>query len=99
LAECAICGGVGVKVDLDRLVELRGASGEACLFGEGPGGLLVAAPPEALDALGAAGRDGGVDAIAIGRVGGDRIEVSAAESGVSLSLERAERAWRSLRPD
>jgi phosphoribosylformylglycinamidine synthase II len=99
LAECAICGGVGVKVDLDRLVELRGASGEACLFGEGPGGLLVAGPPEALDALAAAGRDGGVDAIAIGRVGGDRIEISAAESGVSLSLEGAERAWRSLRPD
>ncbi len=98
LAEGAICGGVGVEIDLDRLVELRGASGEACLFGEGPGGLLVAGPAEALDTLGATGRDGGVDVIAIGRAGGDRIEISAAESGVSLSLEDAQRAWRSLRP-
>ncbi len=42
LAECAILGGVGIRVDLDGLVELRGASGEACLFGEGPGGFAVA---------------------------------------------------------
>jgi phosphoribosylformylglycinamidine synthase II len=96
LAECAIGGGVGAAVDLDPLVELRGASGEACLFGEGPGGLLVAGPAKALGALAARGRERGVDVIAIGRAGGDRIEISAAEASVSLALEEAERAWRSL---
>ena len=44
LAECAISGGVGVQADLDPLVELRGASGETCLFGEGPGGFVVTGP-------------------------------------------------------
>jgi hypothetical protein len=34
----------------------------------------------------------------IGRATGDRIAISAAEAEVSLPLEVAERAWRSLRP-
>jgi phosphoribosylformylglycinamidine synthase len=98
IAECAIAGEVGLRVDLDGLVELRGASGEACLFGEGPGGLLVAGPPRELERLAAAGRDRGVDVLAIGVAEGDRIEISAAEARVSLALEAAGRAWRSLTP-
>ena len=49
LAEMAIAAGVGVEVDLDGLVELRGCSGETALFGEGPGGSSCAwtrAPPQ-----------------------------------------------------
>ena len=42
LAEMAIAGGVGLEADLDQLVELRGCSGETCLFGEGPGGFVLA---------------------------------------------------------
>ena len=42
LAEMAIAGGIGIDVDLDPLVELRGGSGETCLFGEGPGGIVLA---------------------------------------------------------
>ena len=94
IAECAIAGGVGAVVDLDELVELRGGSGEATLFGEGPGGLVVAGDPDSIGALAAAG--GGVDVITIGRTGGDRIEVSAAEASLSVPLADAERAWRSL---
>jgi phosphoribosylformylglycinamidine synthase subunit PurL len=98
LAECAISGGVGVRVDLDRLVELRGASGEACLFGEGPGGFAVAGAAAKVDALAAEGAKRGIDVLSIGEAGGDRIEIAAAEADVSLTLAAAERAWRSLRP-
>jgi len=98
LAECAIHGEVGVIVDLDELVEARGASGEACLFGEGAGGICVAGRAAEMQALAAAGEERGVDVMLIGRATGDRIAISAAEAEVSLPLEAAERAWRSLRP-
>ena len=98
LAECAIAGGTGVRADLDRLVELRGASGETCLFGEGPGGFVVAGSASELDALAAEGGRLGVDVLAIGEAGGERIEISAAEAELSVELSVAERAWRSLRP-
>ena len=94
LAEMAIAGGVGLDVDLDPLVELRGGSGETCLFGEGPGGVVIAAadPGALLERAGAAG----VEAVEIGAVSGDRIEIAAAERDVSVALADAERAWRSL---
>jgi phosphoribosylformylglycinamidine synthase subunit PurL len=98
LAECAIAGGVGVRADLDRLVELRGASGEACLFGEGPGGFVVAGAAAKLRALAAEGAQLGVEVVPIGQALGDRIEISAAEADVSLPLAAAEHAWRSLGP-
>ena len=44
LAEAAIAGRVGLEADLDPLVELRGCSGESGLFGEGPGGFVLAGP-------------------------------------------------------
>ena len=53
LAEAAIAGGTGAAVDLDELVELRGASGETTLFGEGPGGFVVAGSRGAIEALAA----------------------------------------------
>jgi phosphoribosylformylglycinamidine synthase subunit PurL len=94
LAEAAIAGGTGALVDLDPLVELRGGSGEACLFGEGPGGFVVAGKRGSLLALAAESDD--VDVIPIGEAGGDRIEISAAEASLSVTLEDAERTWRSL---
>jgi phosphoribosylformylglycinamidine synthase subunit PurL len=94
IAESAIAGGVGVVVDLDPLVELRGGSGESCLFGEGPGGFLVAGDRGAIEEL--AARSGGVDVLPIGEAGGDEIEISAAEASVSVPVADAERAWRSL---
>ena len=98
LAEMAIAGGIGLEVDLDELVELRGGSGESCLFGEGPGGVVLALAPHDQGALLEAGRAVGVEAIEIGRAGGDRIEISAAERDVSVALADAERAWLSLGP-
>jgi phosphoribosylformylglycinamidine synthase subunit PurL len=98
LAEMAIAGGTGVDVDLDGLVELRGGSGESSLFGEGPGGIVLAVPAEDLKRLLDATRGAEIEAIELGSAGGDRILISAAERDVDVALADAERAWRSLGP-
>jgi phosphoribosylformylglycinamidine synthase len=93
LAEMAIAGGVGARCDLDPLVESRGASGETALFGEGPGGYLLAGPRDELDALAS---EADVSVWIVGDAAGDTVELSAAEAEVSVPLADAERAWRSL---
>ena len=92
LAEAAIAGGVGLEADLDPLVELRGCSGESCLFGEGPGGFVLAGARAELEALAGAG----VDLLVVGTAGGDRIAISAAEARLDVLLADAARAWHSL---
>jgi phosphoribosylformylglycinamidine synthase len=94
LAEMAIASGSGMEVDLDALVELRGGSGETCLFGEGPGGIVLATGDA--EALLKRAEAAGVAALDLGGVKGDRIEIAAAERDVSVALPDAERAWRSL---
>jgi phosphoribosylformylglycinamidine synthase II len=94
LAECAIASGVGATIDLDPLVELRGGAGETCLFGEGPGGFVVAGRPGSIRAL--AAESGDVEVIVIGEAGGDRLDISAAEASLSVPVAELERAWRSL---
>jgi phosphoribosylformylglycinamidine synthase len=96
LAEMAITAGVGVEIDLDPLVELRGGSGESSLFGEGPGGIVLALGEDRVAALTQRAEAAGVQALEVGRVTGDRIEIAAAERDVSVALADAERAWRSL---
>ena len=98
IAEMAIAGGVGAELELDPLIELRGCSGETALFGEGPGGFLLAVSRGAGVTLTERANAAGVDEIGLGRAGGDRIELSAAERDASVALADAERAWRSL-PD
>ncbi len=96
LAEMAIGGGIGIEADLDPLIELRGGSGESSLFGEGPGGILLAVAPSEVSDLLAAAREAEVEVVEIGRVAGERIEISAAERDLSVALGDADRAWRSL---
>jgi phosphoribosylformylglycinamidine synthase len=98
LAECAIAARVGIRADLDPLVELRGASGETALFGEGPGGFVVTAPEQALRDLAAAGEREGVSVLLIGEVDGQEIELVAAEAALAIGVEEAEAAWSSLSP-
>ncbi len=86
LAESAIGGGLGCRVDLQPLRE-RGCSPEEALFGEGPGGFLVSGEPAALAEIGA---------VAIGEVGGEAIEVAAGDRSLRLGLAEAAAAWRSL---
>jgi phosphoribosylformylglycinamidine synthase len=92
LAEMAIAGEIGARLDLDPLIEARGCSGETALFGEGPGGILVAGRREALDRL----LESGVSVLLLGEPGGERLEIEAAESSLNVLLADAERAWRSL---
>ena len=94
LAESAIAGRVGCRVDLDPLVELRGGSGETSLFGEGPGGFVVSGERPALEAIGGEG----VEVLVIGEVGGEGIEIDAAELTVSLPLADAEACWLAALP-
>ena len=94
LAEMALAGDVGAEIDLDPFVELRGCSGETALFGEGPGGVLLAGSVagEVVSRAEAAG----VDAVSLGTAGGDRLEISAAEREASVLVADAAAAWRSL---
>jgi phosphoribosylformylglycinamidine synthase subunit PurL len=96
LAEMAIAAEVGIDADLDSLVELRGGSGESCLFGEGPGGIVLALAEGDVEPLLARAGAAGVDVVQLGSVGGDRILIAAAERDVSVPVTEGERAWRSL---
>jgi phosphoribosylformylglycinamidine synthase II len=96
IAELAIAGGVGARVELDPLIELRGCSGETALFGEGPGGFVLAGEPAAIERFVADAGAADVDAMVIGESGADALELSAAEAELSLPLAEAEAAWRSL---
>jgi phosphoribosylformylglycinamidine synthase subunit PurL len=91
LAESAIGGGLGCRVDLDPLVELRGCSGETALFGEGPGGFVVSGRREELKELADA-----AGLVLIGEVGGETIEIDAGEHSLSAPLPEATAAWSSL---
>jgi len=96
LAELAIAAGIGLRCDLDGLVELRGVAGETALFGEGPGGFLLAGSPQALAELAARAAEERIELLVIGEAGGDSIEIAAAETEASVALGDAARAWRSL---
>jgi phosphoribosylformylglycinamidine synthase subunit PurL len=86
LAESAIAGSLGCRVDLQPLRE-RGCSPEEALFGEGPGGFLLSGERETLNALGAT---------LIGEVGGSTIEVAAGDRSFTVGVGTAEGAWLSL---
>ena len=86
LAESAITGGIGCRVDLQPLRE-RGCSPEEALFGEGPGGFLLSGDREALNALGAT---------LIGETGGSTIELAAGDRSFTVGVGTAKSAWLSL---
>jgi phosphoribosylformylglycinamidine synthase len=91
IAESAIAGGIGVRIDLSALAALCG-SAEAALFGEGSGGFLVSGDHEELERL--AGEE--VPLLTIGRVGGDAIDIEVSDVEISLPVADAAAAWRSL---
>jgi phosphoribosylformylglycinamidine synthase subunit PurL len=63
LAECCMEGGVGARIDI-------GDPTDALLFGEGPGGAIIAGPPEAVKGM--------PGARPIGEVGGDTLDIAGA---------------------
>ena len=91
LAECAIAGGVGLAADLGGLHSERGGSPEEWLFGEGPGGFVVAGDEGEIEHLVREGM-----AIRIGEAGGEEIAIRCGETALSVPLAEAEAAWRSL---
>ncbi|MBX5468422.1 MAG: phosphoribosylformylglycinamidine synthase subunit PurL [Thermoleophilaceae bacterium] len=94
LAECCIAGGVGARVDLAPLAE-RGP--ERALFGEGPGGVIVSGPPEAIDEL--ARIAGAVPFLRLGEVGGDALEIDVGAATLSLRVDEARSLYEGGLPD
>jgi hypothetical protein len=74
-------------VDLAAL----GGDSDAALFGEGPGGVVVAGPREAIEAL--------EGATVIGEVGGDLLELSTPAGSLSIEVERACGVYERAIPD
>jgi phosphoribosylformylglycinamidine synthase subunit PurL len=91
IAECAIAGGIGAKIDLSALAA-RCESAEAALFGEAPGGFVVSGSAEAIQAL----KDTGAPVLTLGRVGGDTIDLEVSDIEICLPVADAQAAWRSL---
>ncbi len=96
LAECVALGGVGAEIDLDPLVHRERIDLEAALFGEGPGGVVVSGPREALLAL--SNRAHRVGFLAIGTVRGPELRIAAGAATIALSVEEAGRLFHSGLP-
>jgi phosphoribosylformylglycinamidine synthase len=77
LAECCIASGLGARVD---------GADEVALFGEGPGGAIVAGPAAVVAAV--------PGARVIGEVGGDTLELG----DVSIRVERLREAYEGAIP-
>jgi phosphoribosylformylglycinamidine synthase II len=86
LAECAIGGGLGCRVDLQPL-RSRGCAPEEALFGEGCGGFLISGDRAALEQLGAT---------LLGTVGGAEVEIAAGDRSLTVGLDAAKASWHSL---
>jgi phosphoribosylformylglycinamidine synthase subunit PurL len=80
IAECCVAGGLGARIELP-------AADETSLFGEGPGGVIVAGRTEELERLPGARR--------IGSVGGDALEVRGA---LSLPVGRLHEVYEGAIP-
>ncbi|MGI9556998.1 MAG: phosphoribosylformylglycinamidine synthase subunit PurL [Solirubrobacterales bacterium] len=93
VAEMAVAGEVGVRIDLSDLAEAWSVAAEALLYGEGPGRFAVVGDADRLESL--ASDSGGMVRVA-GICEGRRIELSGAGSDVSVDVSDAATAWRSL---
>jgi len=91
LAECAIGGGIGCRVDLLPLLE-RGCTPEEALFGEASGGFVVTGAAADLESLGG----GEVAVLRIGETGGGEIAIGAGDAQLTVSVGDAGQAWSSL---
>ena len=92
LAESAIAGGVGLEVDLDAAGRGRGCrEREAWLFGEGPGGFVLAGEIGEIERLVEAGT-----ASLIGVAAGQDIRIAAGPLSVDVPVADAAAAWSSL---
>jgi phosphoribosylformylglycinamidine synthase len=91
VAESAIAAGVGVTLDLEPLVRRADVDARTALFGEGPGGVVVSGPRDALLEL--SGKAAAVGFLALGEVGGGHIRISASTARLDLSVDDAGRIF------
>jgi phosphoribosylformylglycinamidine synthase subunit PurL len=96
VAESALLGEVGVRLDLDPLLHREQLDPETALFGEGPGGIVVSGPRDALMAISQKARNLGF--LALGSVGGSGIEIAAGTATIDLSVAEAGRLFHSGLP-
>jgi hypothetical protein len=73
------------------------AEHRAVLFGEGPGGFVVSAAPDALREL--ASESAVVPFVSLGTVGGDRLELAGSDASLSLPVRALESAYEQALPD
>jgi phosphoribosylformylglycinamidine synthase subunit PurL len=93
LAEMAILGGRGVDVRIDAAWAPRW---DAALFGEAAALMLVAVPPERSERVSAMARAAGLDCVALGVSGGERVRIAVGEapqSTIDVELGAATRAF------
>jgi phosphoribosylformylglycinamidine synthase len=96
VAESALLGGVGAKLDLEPLLERENLDAHTALFGEGPGGIVVSGARQELMAISHRAR--GVGFLALGTVGGDALDITAGTARIGLSVEEADRLFHSGLP-
>ncbi|MEA2424903.1 MAG: phosphoribosylformylglycinamidine synthase subunit PurL, partial [Thermoleophilaceae bacterium] len=89
LAEMAIPAGIGVTAHFRR-------DGDEALFGEGPGGVILACSASDFEALAAI--CGEIPFERIGETGGTRVKVEGATASLSLQVEEAAKAYEEAVP-
>jgi phosphoribosylformylglycinamidine synthase len=87
VAECAVLGGVGARLDLDPLLRRERVDPETALFGEGPGGIVVSGPRVPLLEL--SFKAARVGFLALGQVGGGDVRIAAGAATIDLSVKAA----------
>jgi len=92
LSEMALDSGVGCDVSLAPVIALHDCSEEDALFGEAPGGFILAGDRKAIEELGGKG----VQIELLGRVEGNEVKVAAGESSVEILVAEAKAAFESL---
>ena len=94
LAECAIAGSLGARLDL---TQLPASSPEEALFGEGPGGVVVSGPAPVIERLRASPT--GVEVVPLGWVGGTDLVVTAGSASFELSVHESRAVYERAIPD
>jgi phosphoribosylformylglycinamidine synthase II len=90
LAEMAVASGVGFRVDLGP------DPSSSALFGEGPSRVLLSVAPDRAEAIRAGAVEAGLEAVALGVAGGDRLVI---EHAVDLDISEAGERWKRALPE
>ena len=92
LAELAAGSGLGCQADLEPITVRHDCSSEDALFGEAPGGFIVAGDKSVIEKLGGQG----VEVDLLGRVNGDMVSINASAEHVEVLVAEAIAAFDSL---